>query len=90
MNIAQLLEFDYLLLSPVLPTKTHPKAEPLGWKRFAEVVKAVSVPVYALGGLRPEDCSVSQSHGAAGVAGISAFNCLNENSQLDCVKMELS
>ena len=59
---------DYALLSPVLPTLTHPGAATLGWDRFAELAAASPIPVYGLGGLARDDVALAQSHGAHGVA----------------------
>lgn len=64
---------DFLVLSPVMPTRTHPGAETLGWPQFEQLVKAVSVPVYALGGMRLEDLSIAQQAGAQGIAAIGAL-----------------
>jgi 8-oxo-dGTP diphosphatase len=61
---------DFALLSPVLPTRSHPDAEPLGWERFAELVDAARLPVYALGGMDPEKLAPAWHSGAQGVAGI--------------------
>lgn len=65
---AEELGFDFALLSPVLPTKSHPGAANLGWKRFAEIVAGTSMPVYALGGLTAADLQVAQQHGAHGIS----------------------
>ncbi|MFH2079814.1 MAG: Nudix family hydrolase, partial [Pseudomonadota bacterium] len=46
---AAAIEADFALLSPVLPTLTHPGAATLGWERFAELAAASPVPVYGLG-----------------------------------------
>lgn len=70
---AQKIGADYLLLSPVLPTSSHPDAESLGWDQFSTLVELANIPVYALGGLREEHISLAQSYGAQGVAGISAW-----------------
>ena len=35
-------------------TLSHPQAEPLGWERFFALVDRAALPVYALGGMRPE------------------------------------
>ena len=70
---AQRLGLDYALLSPVLPTLSHPDATPLGWKRFAEWVEQVNLPVYALGGVGLEDLDEAKQSGAQGIAAISAF-----------------
>ena len=70
---AQKLGADYLFISPVLPTRSHPDAEPLGWSEFANLVELANVPVYALGGVGVEHISAAQACGAQGVAGISAW-----------------
>lgn len=59
---------DFALLSPVLPTQTHPGAPTLGWDCFAELAAACPIPVYGLGGLERSDVALAQSHGAHGVA----------------------
>jgi 8-oxo-dGTP diphosphatase len=67
------LGLDYALLSPVQPTASHPDVEPLGWRRFAELTDAATLPVYALGGLTGADLMVARDHGAQGVAAIRGF-----------------
>jgi len=61
---------DFALLSPVLPTRSHPDAEPLGWERFADWVDASGMPVFALGGMNPGLLETAWEHGAQGIAGI--------------------
>ena len=61
---------DFALLSPVLPTRSHPDAEPLGWERFAAMVDRANLPVYALGGMQPASIPRAWQAGAQGVAGI--------------------
>lgn len=70
---AQALGCDFVSLAPVQATQSHPGVAPLGWARFAELSARVTLPVYALAGLRAEDLPIAQSHGAYGVAGISSF-----------------
>ena len=70
---AEALGADLALLSPVLPTAKYASAEPLGWHRFRRLADSVSLPVYALGGLSPEQTQHARNHGAFGVAGISQF-----------------
>jgi 8-oxo-dGTP diphosphatase len=70
---AAALGADLAVLSPVLPTRSHPDAEPLGWDRFAAWVDDVALPVYALGGMRPELVATAWQHGAQGVAGIRGW-----------------
>ncbi|MCY0389722.1 thiamine phosphate synthase [Robbsia sp. Bb-Pol-6] len=64
---------DFITLSPVLRTRTHPDAAPLGWVRFAELVAASPVPVYALGGMTRAHLATAQSCGARGIAAISGL-----------------
>lgn len=65
---AATLEADYAVLSPVLPTLTHPGAATLGWEAFAALAAASPVPVYGLGGLARDDVALAHTHGAHGVA----------------------
>lgn len=65
------LGVDYLCLSPVLATDSHPHAEPLGWERFAQMVEAATVPVFALGGMSLAELPRARQAGAQGIAGIS-------------------
>jgi 8-oxo-dGTP diphosphatase len=65
---AAAIDADFALLSPVLPTQTHPGAPTLGWETFSALAAASPVPVYGLGGLERGDVALAQSHGAHGVA----------------------
>ena len=62
------LDLDYALLSPVLATPSHPEAAGLGWQKFSEETSATTIPVFALGGMKPELLAEAQSHGAQGIA----------------------
>lgn len=64
---------DYITLSPVLPTSSHPGAQPLGWEQFGELARLAQCPVYALGGMTSVDVSMARIHGAQGVAAVSYF-----------------
>ena len=70
---AQHIGCDFVLLSPVCSTLSHPDATPLGWQRFAQLVDAANCPVYALGGMHRNDCTVAWQAGGQGVAAISAL-----------------
>ncbi|MCG7920237.1 MAG: Nudix family hydrolase [Candidatus Thiodiazotropha lotti] len=72
-KLAERAGLDYVLLSPVQRTTTHPQAVSLGWPRFAELVDQVNLPVYALGGLSADDLPKAILSGAQGIAAISAF-----------------
>jgi 8-oxo-dGTP diphosphatase len=67
---ANRLRLDFIFLSPVKHTQTHPEAEAIGWALFSSWVKAAGMPVYALGGMRTDDISIAQAHGGQGIAGI--------------------
>ena len=64
---------DFAVLGPVLPTSSHPGTPAIGWQRFAELCAESPLPIYALGGLTPNDDQTARSHGAQGIAGISGF-----------------
>lgn len=63
---------DFAVLSPVNKTPTHPEAVPLGWERFSRLAENSDIPVYALGGMRPEHLDQAWAHGAQGVAMLSS------------------
>ena len=65
---AEELGCDFALLSPVLPTLSHPDEPHLGWESFAAIAAGASIPVYALGGLSVSDMEAAWRHGAHGVA----------------------
>ena len=67
------LKADFVLLSPVKPTSSHPGLPGLGWPRFADMVQAMPVPVFALGGLNDLDRAEAKKQGAQGVAAISGY-----------------
>jgi 8-oxo-dGTP diphosphatase len=70
---AAALEADFVVLSPVLPTPTHPDAVGMGWEKFAALVKNYPLPVYALGGMQPELLDTAMQHGAHGVSLLSGI-----------------
>ena len=70
---AERLGADWACLSPVKATPSHPGAMPLGLDTFSAWVRQCNLPVYALGGLGPDDVPAIRAAGGQGVAGISAF-----------------
>jgi 8-oxo-dGTP diphosphatase len=62
------LELDYALLAPVQATHTHPEVKPMGWNEFARLVRNQPLPVYALGGMAPQDMRKAWECGAHGIA----------------------
>jgi 8-oxo-dGTP diphosphatase len=73
LNHAREIDADFVTLSPVQPTTSHPNAQALGWPAFSAVQNQAGIPVYAMGGLSPNDLVIARSNGAHGVAGISQF-----------------
>jgi 8-oxo-dGTP diphosphatase len=65
---AEALGCDFAVLSPVLPTQSHPGTPHLGWEGFAAVAAGATIPVYALGGLKQEDMQIAWQYGAHGIA----------------------
>jgi len=65
------LQADFVVLSPVQPTASHPGEPGIGWQRFAELARDYPVPVYALGGLQRNDLDTALRHGAHGIALLS-------------------
>lgn len=72
-SLAQQQGFDAVLLSPVLETQTHQQATALGWQGFKTIAEKTAIPIFALGGLKPELLAQAQLSGAYGIAGISQF-----------------
>lgn len=65
---AKSLALDYVTLSPVKLTLSHPDATPLGWDMFNQLIAGYSLPVFALGGMLREDLDTARIYGAHGIA----------------------
>jgi 8-oxo-dGTP diphosphatase len=61
---------DFIVVSPVKPTLSHPGAPVLGWRGLRALTAGACVPVYALGGMTPSDLETAWAHGAQGIAAI--------------------
>jgi len=70
---AEKLGADFVMLSPVAVTASHPDIVPLGWEQFQVLADLAHCPVYALGGMTPADLQQAFVHGAQGVAAIRAL-----------------
>jgi len=65
---AQQMGLDFAVLGPVQATASHPGVTAIGWEHFRTLCRAVTVPVYAIGGMQPEHASVAVQAGARGLA----------------------
>ncbi len=64
---------DFAVLSPVLPTQSHPGAPVLGWDGFADACRQLPMPVYALGGMKADLLQTAIEHNAHGIAMLSGI-----------------
>ncbi|WP_206679413.1 Nudix family hydrolase [Endozoicomonas acroporae] len=70
---AEAMAVDFITLSPVKATASHPEASPLGLERAEILTGIAKVPVFWLGGMNPEDTHLARQRGARGIAAIRAF-----------------
>lgn len=70
MDHAVAIQADYVTLSPVKPTASHPSASALAWPMFRDLVARAPIPVFGLGGVALSDLDRLRRAGAQGVAGI--------------------
>ncbi|NZA28364.1 Nudix family hydrolase [Luteimonas sp. SJ-92] len=70
---AERLGCDFAVLGSVAATPSHPDGPTLGWEGFAALREAVSLPLYAIGGLAPDDLPEARRHGAQGIAAIRSL-----------------
>lgn len=65
---------DFIVCGPVYPTPSKSSfGEPLGLQKFAEICRAMRIPVLALGGITIHNFAAPLAAGAAGIAGIGLF-----------------
>ena len=70
---ANIKQLDFILLSPVQKTQSHPHQDALGWEKFARLCALANMPCFALGGMVAGDISLAQKNGAQGIAAISGL-----------------
>lgn len=70
---AQALGCDFAMLGPVAASEIHPGTSPMGWAMFEQLREQVSIPLYASGGLGPDDIIEARRHGAHGIAATHAL-----------------
>lgn len=64
---------DWLVVGHVFATDSHPGAEAKGKTFFATIARAVSLPLIAIGGIKPPSVAGLVASGAWGVAAISGI-----------------
>jgi thiamine-phosphate diphosphorylase len=64
---------DYVIFGPVWQSPSHPGTAPAGLAALAQVVRAVMIPVLAVGGVTEERVAEILASGAAGYAAIRLF-----------------
>lgn len=62
---------DFLFLSPLASTRSHPGAEPLGLRRFHRLAAATRLPVIALGGIDHRRARFLRCHGWSAIDGLA-------------------
>ncbi|MDZ7925601.1 MAG: thiamine phosphate synthase [Marinagarivorans sp.] len=71
--LAEMADIDAIVLSPILPTASHPNTPALGWVDTASLIQGAKQPIYLLGGMKEADLAMAQQIYAQGIAGISLF-----------------
>ena len=61
---------DYISLSPINETLSHPNTKALGWHKASEIINQCKIPIYLLGGMDQYSMNHALSIGAQGIAGI--------------------
>ena len=74
---------DFVLFGPVYFTPSKAAyGNPQGLERLQEAVEKISLPVYAIGGIKPENVATIKKTGARGAALISAVMSAEEPSSV--------
>ena len=88
---AQALGASYITAGHVFETDCKKGLPPRGTELLSEIRKAVSIPVYALGGISPDNAAAAINAGAYGAAVMSGFmKCDDPREYCDKYKHILS
>ena len=64
------MDLDFVAVSPVRETTSHPGVKALGFSGLRDLSELSVLPVYALGGMAETDLDTAFEHGAQGIAAI--------------------
>jgi 8-oxo-dGTP diphosphatase len=67
---ANAIDADFIIVSPVKVTRSHPEAKALGWSAFSRLCAEAAAPAYALGGMSVADLTRAKHCGGQGIAAI--------------------
>jgi len=67
---AEDISADYISLSPINETLSHPNTEVLGWDNASDIINQCKTPIFLLGGMNKKLMDRALSIGAQGIAGI--------------------
>ncbi|BAJ50863.1 thiamine-phosphate pyrophosphorylase [Candidatus Caldarchaeum subterraneum] len=71
---AEKMGADYVTLSPIFPSVSKPGYQnPAGLQMLKDIVRRLTIPVIALGGIKPGNAKTCIANGAAGVAVLGAM-----------------
>jgi 8-oxo-dGTP diphosphatase len=73
LKCANQIQADFVVVSPVKATRSHPGRAGLGWRQFTFLCDGAAMPVFALGGTGPEDVSRVRHCGGQGIAAIRSL-----------------
>jgi len=74
---------DFITLGPVFKTPSKMQyGEPIGIEAIKNAKKSVSIPLFAIGGIKPENVQKVRSAGADGIALISAILAAEDKRQI--------
>ncbi len=73
LRYAMAINVDFAVVSPVMPTTSHPEQKGIGWAAFHRLSEESQIPIYALGGMSEEDIETARTHGGQGIAAITGI-----------------
>lgn len=79
---AEELGADFLIAGHIFPTDCKKDLPPRGIEYLRSVCSAVTVPVYGIGGISPENISLVRSAGAAGACIMSSLMTCDDPAEL--------